>query len=281
MSSRVANRRRPLRVVGLVGLYIGMCLAAAVFLGPFLLMIAGSFRHSSIFIDNPWFWLPSPFTIDNFLNTVRSSQFPRWFLNSTIISVVPTCTDVLVSLFLGYIFAKRKFPGKEIVFWILMTMIMVPSQVLLIPRYLLFSQFGWINTYWALIVPGAWNVVSVFLMRQFISTIPDDLEEAARIDGAGDLYVVFGIIAKLAVPAMATVAIFTFIGLWNDLLDPLIFLNSPNMYPLTVGLATLIQQQGNFGLQMAGATITFVPTVIVYLLLQRYFTEGIALTGLK
>jgi multiple sugar transport system permease protein len=153
--------------------------------------------------------------------------------------------------------------------------------LLIIPRYIMFSEFGWINTYLPLIVPEIWGILGVFFVRQYMQTLPKDLEEAARIDGAGDFTIFFKIMLPLSKPVIATVGTFAFISNWNDLLTPLIFTTSQDMYPVTVGLASLLTKEGNFGVEMAGSLLSFIPTFLIFLFFQRYFVKGIALSGLK
>jgi multiple sugar transport system permease protein len=262
-------------------LYLFLALFAAVYFGPFLVMLGGSFNDIPEFVADPLFWIPRDFTWDNYTVILREESFLRWFLNSVIITVVPVASQVFFCTLIGYIFARKDFPWKETIFWILMAIIMVPRQMLIIPNYILFSWLGWINTYWVFIIPELWGILGVFLMRQFMQSIPRELDDAAKMDGAGDLKIFFHVILPLSKPAMAAVGTFAFIGNWNDLFTPLIFTNSEEMYPLTVGLATLLGKEGNFGLQMAGAAISFIPTFLVYLFFQRYFIQGIALSGLK
>ena len=182
---------------------------------------------------------------------------------------------------LGYIFAKKQFPGREIVFWVFMAVIMIPQQLLIIPKFIMFSDFGWINTYWALIVPELWGIMGVFLVRQFLQNIPNDLEEAAYIDGANDIQIFFKVILPLSIPVVATVGTFSFISNWNDLFQPLIYLTQEKMFPVTLGLASMLGKEGNFGIEMAGSTVSFIPTFLIFLFFQRYFTEGIQMSGLK
>jgi len=195
--------------------------------------------------------------------------------------LVPVAAQLFLAGLLGYIFAKKRFFGRETIFWLLMAVVMVPNQLLIIPKFIMFSKFGWVNTYASIIVPELWSIMGVFLVRQFMLTIPNDMEEAAYIDGAGDFRVFFQIMLPLAKPALATVGTFAFISCWNDLFTPLIFLTAEKMYPITVGLSSLLTKEGNFGIEMAGAVLSFIPTFLIFLFFQRYFTEGIAMSGIK
>ncbi|MET3726805.1 ABC-type glycerol-3-phosphate transport system permease component [Fictibacillus halophilus] len=262
-------------------IYILVSIIAICFFAPFVIMISGSFNDLDLFVADPLFWLPTTPTIENYAKILINESFPRWFMNSVIITIIPVITQVFFCTLIGYIFAKKEFKGKELIFWSLLAMVMVPRQLLIIPNYILFNYLSWIDTYLVFIVPELWTIMGVFLIRQYLQSIPKELEEAAWMDGATDLQIFFKVIMPLSKPAMATIGTFAFIGNWNDLFSPLIFTTSEEMYPLTVGLATLLDKTGNFGLQMAGATLSFIPTFLVFIFFQKYFTEGISLSGLK
>ncbi|MDQ0338569.1 multiple sugar transport system permease protein [Caldalkalibacillus uzonensis] len=202
-------------------------------------------------------------------------------MNSMIITVIPVLTQVFLCTLLGYIFAKKRFKGKEVIFWLMMAMVMVPKQLLIIPNYILYSWFNWINTLYPMIVPELWGIMGVFLLRQYMQSIPRELEEAAYMDGAGDFRIFFSIIMPLSAPAMAVVGTFAFISNWNDFFTPLIFTTQEHMFPLTVGMASLLDREGSFGVQMAVATVSFIPSFLIFLFFQKYFTEGISLSGIK
>jgi multiple sugar transport system permease protein len=258
-----------------------MSIIAICFFTPFVIMIAGSFNDLDMFITDPLFWIPTSPTLENYGKILMNESFPRWFMNSVIITIIPVITQVFFCTLIGYIFAKKQFRGKEVIFWLLLAMVMVPRQLLIIPNFILYNYLGWIDTYLVFTIPELWTIMGVFLIRQYLQSIPNELLEAARIDGATDLQIFFKIIIPLAKPAMATIGTFAFIGNWNDLFSPLIFTTSEEMYPLTVGLATLFDKTGNFGLQMAGAALSFIPTFLVFIFFQKYFTEGISISGFK
>jgi multiple sugar transport system permease protein len=262
-------------------IYVLVSIIAICFFAPFVIMISGSFNDLELFVADPLFWLPTTPTLENYVQILINESFPRWFMNSVIITIIPVMTQVFFCTLIGYIFAKKQFKGKEFIFWSLLAMVMVPRQLLIIPNYILYNYLGWIDTYLVFIVPELWTIMGVFLIRQYLQSIPKELEEAAWMDGATDLQIFFKVIMPLSKPAMATIGTFAFIGNWNDLFSPLIFTTSEEMYPLTVGLATLLDKTGNFGLQMAGATLSFIPTFLVFIFFQKYFTEGISLSGLK
>ncbi|MEH7253749.1 carbohydrate ABC transporter permease, partial [Neobacillus niacini] len=207
--------------------------------------------------------------------------FLRWILNSVIVTVIPVFAQMFFAGILGYIFARKQFAGKEVIFWTFMAVIMIPPQLLIIPKFIMFAKFGWINEYQALIIPELWAIMGVFLVRQFMQGIPMELDEAARMDGANDFHVFRKIYMPLAFPSIATVGTFAFVSNWNDLFQPLIYMTNEKMYPITVGLASTLSKEGNFGIEMAGATLSFIPTFLIFLFFQKYFTEGIQMSGLK
>jgi multiple sugar transport system permease protein len=263
-------------------IYFLLIFFGMLFLSPFLIMIAGAFVKMKVPIGNPYTWIfRENLTFYNFMYIFTNAKFLKWIVNSLIITIIPVFSQMFFAAVLGYIFAKKQFPFRETIFWLMMAVIMLPSQLLIIPRYIMFNEFGWINTFLPLIVPEIWGILGVFFVRQYMMTLPKDLEEAAYIDGAGDFKVFFKIMLPLAKPVIATVGTFSFISNWNDLLTPLIFITGEDMYPLTVGLASLLTKEGNFGVEMAGSVISFIPTFLIFLFFQRYFVRGIALTGLK
>jgi multiple sugar transport system permease protein len=191
---------------------------------------------------------------------------------------------VLILLFAsmaGYAFAKKRFPGRDALFWALLATLMVPFQATLIPSYILVSRLNGVDTYWGMIVPTLANVQAIFLMRQFIVQLPDELFEAAEMDGASEWRIFTTIVLPLVRPALATLGVFVFLWHWNDFLWPLVIGQSGEMQTLTVGLATLQSENVPINQIMAGATITVVPSLLVFGLLQRYLTDSIAMTGLK
>ncbi|WP_226675771.1 carbohydrate ABC transporter permease [Rossellomorea aquimaris] len=261
--------------------YVALAILAFCFLLPFVIMAMGSFKDMQYALLDPLFWIPEDPTLSNYTYLIGNGLFLRWIFNSVVITIVPVFSQMFFCAILGYIFAKKKFPGREIIFWVFMAVIMIPQQLLIIPKYIMFADFGWINTYWALIIPELWGIMGVFLVRQFLQSIPNDLEEAARIDGANDIKVFFKVILPLSIPVVATVGTFSFISNWNDLFQPLIYMTREEMFPVTVGLASILGKEGNFGIEMAGSTLSFIPTFLIFLFFQRYFTEGIQMSGIK
>jgi multiple sugar transport system permease protein len=263
----------------LIFIYTVMIVLAAAYVTPFTLMALGSLRESVTFIPDLGYML-SESTPANFLYILRRALFPRWFLNSVIFAVIPVLAQAVFCTLIGYVFARKDFVGKSALFWIMVAMIMIPTQLLVIPQYSLFDLLDWIDRYWAILVPDLWAIIGVFFARQYLQTIPKEIDEAAFLDGANDWQVFFRMIMPLAAPAIATIATFRFIWNWNDLFRPLIFMLSERMFPLPVGLAALYSIQGNFGIQMAAATLAFIPTFSIFLFFQRYFTQGIQMSAL-
>lgn len=259
-----------------------LSLLAIVFFTPFLIMIVGSFVSIKTPYGNPFTWITRyGFSTDNFKHIFKYSPLFKWVWNSILVSVIPTVFQMFFAAILGYIFARKDFKFKNVIFWVMMSVVMVPTQVLIIPRYVMFTNMGIINTRIVLILPIIWSIMGVFLVRQFMQQIPSSLEESARIDGANDFKIFFRIMLPLSKPVVATVGTFAFISSWNDFMTPLIFTTSSDMYPLTVGLASLLTKEGHFGIEMAGAFLSFIPTFLIFLFFQKYFTKGIAFTGIK
>lgn len=207
---------------------------------------------------------------------------PTWFLNSLIIGITATLGILLIDSMAGYVFAKKRFPGRDFIFWLMISTMMIPGQVTLVPKFILVSKLGLKTSLWAAIFPPLAMVFGVFLMRQFMKTIPTELIEAARIDGASEFKTYWKIILPLAKPALATLGILTFMSVWNAFLWPLIIFNKPYLYTLPVGLKTLQDKNlVNYGLLMSGAAISAIPMIIVFLFFQRYFIKGLTLGGLK
>jgi multiple sugar transport system permease protein len=217
----------------------------------------------------------------NFSDVLAGEDITRWAANSLIYSVVSVALILLFSSMAGYAFAKKRFPGRELLFWSFLATLMVPFQATLIPYYILVSEMGGVDTYWGMIVPTLANSQAVFLMRQFIHQLPDELFEAAKIDGASEWRIYTAVVLPLIRPILATLGVFVFLWHWNDFLWPLVIGQSSEMRTLTVGLATLEGENVAVNQIMAGATITVIPCLLVFGLLQRYLTDSIATTGLK
>ena len=259
-----------------------LLIGAFTMLLPFMWMVSTSFKPSSEIYVFPPRWIPKNPTLKNYVDLFSSINFGRPFLNTVIVASSITFLSVLLSSMAGYAFAKFRFKGRDKLFFLILTTLMVPGQMTMIPVFLLLRYLGLLNTYTGLILPGAVSVFNIFFMRQFIITIPNDLIEAARIDGARESYIFFKIILPLSKPALTTISIFTFTGSWNSFLWPLIIAQDERMYTLPVAVSVLAGQYGeNIAIQMAGSCIVITPILIFFLFAQRYFIKGIALTGLK
>ncbi len=270
------------RTVRRILYYLVSISIAVVTLFPFLAMLLGSFDAQNRYSVSLTSWIPTSYTLKNYVSIFQmGSSMMRWIWNSLVISVIPTITGVILAALLGYIFAKKKFRGKNVVFWYFMIALMIPYQATIVSNYLVYNYYNWINQYVVFLVPGLWTVIYMFMMKQNIVTIPDSLLEAAKIDSAGEWRIFFEIILPLSVPALSTVAIFSFMNNWNNFMGPLIFTTSEDMYNLIVGLATMNQRTPSFTMQMTAGVVTSIPIVIVYLSLQKYFVDGIVAGGVK
>lgn len=223
------------------------------------------------------------FSLDNFSRlVVNNKYYLNWMLNSLVVSTVVTLWHVFFDTLSGYAFAKRNFPLKNVLFWMILSTLMIPPQVTLIPLYLISRQLDVLDSLMALILPGTAAAFGIFLMRQYIQTLPRELEEAARIDGCSEIGVFLQIILPLCKPAVAALAIFSFVRNWNDFLWPVISLSKPQNYTLTVGIANM---QGEFmtdwGIIFSGAALSAVPMIIFFLVFQKYFLEGVRMGAVK
>ncbi|HOA80641.1 MAG TPA: carbohydrate ABC transporter permease [Defluviitaleaceae bacterium] len=249
---------------------------------PFIWMVSTSFKGPGEIFVFPPKWIPRAPTFQNYIDLFQEVNFGRPFLNSVIVSLSTTFLSVLIATMAGYGFAKFNFKNKNVLFLVILGTIMVPGQITMIPVFLLLTQFNLLNTYWGLILPAIANAFNIFFMRQFISGIPDELIEAAKMDGAHEGWIFFRVILPLAKPAMAAITIFTFTGSWNNFLWPLIIATDESMYTLPVAVSVLGgQYTENIAMQMAGSVIVILPLIIVFLFTQRYFIKGITFTGLK
>jgi multiple sugar transport system permease protein len=262
-------------------IYLLLCLIAVTTVGPFLVMISASLRPNFSYMTFPISLIPPQPSLDNYVRLFRQTAIGRWILNSFVVATSVTFLQLATCSLAGYAFARGDFPGRDAIFWIFMGTLMVPSTVTIVPLFLILSRLGWVDTYAALIVPSATSIFGTFLLRQYFLTIPRDYDDAALIDGAGLFQIYRMVLLPLAKPALATLATLTFLGEWNSFLYPLIVTTKSSMRVLTVGLATMVVQEGGAGVQMAGATLTFTPTFLIFLFMQRYVVQGIALSGVK
>jgi multiple sugar transport system permease protein len=251
---------------------------------PFVWMILGSFKGQGELLRVPPTWWPESPTLENYRTLFGKQSFLRYFFNSAFVAVVITVANVTFSSMVGYALAKLTFRGKKLVFALVMGTLMIPGMVTFVPLFVLVANLGMVDSYPGLILPFLVTPFGVFLMRQFIMQLPDDLLDAGRIDGAGELRIFRQIILPLCGPALATLGILTFLGSWNNFLWPLVVAQTQNYYTLPVALALFSNNQQfipNYGVLMAGATVVVVPVLVVFLIFQRRFIEGIASTGIK
>ncbi len=264
-------------------LYLLLGIGIILLVGPFIWMVLGSIKTTGELRQVPPTWLPQNPTLDNYAELFDRLSFLRFFFNSAVVAAAVTAGNVIFCSMLGYALAKLSFPGKRILFAVVLGTLMVPAVVTFMPLFVLVANLNLVNTHAGLILPFLVGAFGVFLMRQFIGGIPDELLDAARVDGAGEHYIFWRIVMPLCGPAIATLTILTFLGSWNSFLWPLVVANTEDMYTLPVAIALFAtgQQETNVALLMAGSVVVILPVLIVFILLQRYFTQGIAMTGIK
>lgn len=264
-------------------LYVVLAAGLVLMAAPFVWMVLGSFKPDAEIRRVPPTWWPERATWDNYVQLFDRLDFPTYFFNSLLVAVVVTLGNLVLASMVGYALAKLDFPGKRLLFALVVGTLMVPGMATFIPQFVLVTNLGLTNTYPGLILPFLVTPLGIFLMRQYISGLPDELIQAARVDGAGELRIFARIILPLCGPALATLAILTFLASWNNFLWPLVVAQTEDMYTLPIALALYStgQNQTEYGVLLAGAVVIVLPVVIVFLILQRYFTQGIATTGIK
>jgi multiple sugar transport system permease protein len=263
---------------------------------PFAWMLSTSLKPADQLFTVPPTWIPRPLELDTYVKAMSAGNFGRYALNSLLLAVANMLSNVLLSALAGYAFARLKFPGREVLFVLVLATLMVPYQVTIIPLFVIVRHIplfggndglgqggiGWINSYWGLIVPGAVGAFGIFMLRQFFQTLPVELEDAARIDGAGELRIFWQIMLPLAMPAIATLAIFSFQAGWNAFLWPLLITTTDDMRTIQLGLTVFQQQYSTqWGQLMAATVVATVPVILVFAAGQRLMVRGIAFTGLK
>jgi len=261
-------------------MHLLLILAALITIFPFYAMVIISLQPG-VPVSIPDSLFPSEVSLDSYRDALGSQNIPQWALNSTIYSVVSVVFVLLFASMAGYAFAKKRFAGREVIFWVFIAMLMVPYHLTIIPQYLIVGELGGLTTMWGMIVPTIANAQAMFLMRQFIKDVPDELIDSGRIDGAGEFRIYWSIVLPQTKPILATLGTFVFLWHWNDFLWPLVAQQSPGNYVLTVGLNTLQEQQVPLATVMAAAVVTFIPALLVFIFLQRYFVRGVMMSGLK
>ncbi len=260
--------------------YIFLTIIGFIMIFPFLWMISTSLK-TGVDIYSPSI-IPESVTFNNYVRVIENSNFLLWFKNSLVVAVITTVSVLCFDTLVGYSFAKLPFKGKSPLFVLILSTLMIPTEMLIIPWYMMSTSFGWLNTYWSLLFPGLTSAFGIFMMRQFFIGVPDDILEAGRIDGLSE----FGIFLRTAVPmvkpAMSALGIFTFLGNWNAFLWPVIAVDKPNIYTLPVGLALFSGESYNqWDLVMSAASLATIPVLIVFFFFQKQIIEGIHMTGLK
>lgn len=255
---------------------------AATMLLPMVWTVVASFETYAETQHFPPILRPKTLRWQNYQQVLELSPFPRWFLNTLIVTVLVVAANLLTCSLAGYAFARLRFFGRDVVFLLVLATLMIPFQVIMIPTFLIVRRLGLIDTLWALVVPNLTGAFGVFLLRQFFKTLPIELEEAARIDGASRLGILFKIVLPLSGPALATLAVITFMWTWNDFLWPLVTIYSERNMTLQLGLLTFQgAHKTNTNLLMAANVMSILPVLVLFFLAQRYFIRGIATTGLK
>ena len=262
--------------------YLVLVGGAFIMVFPFVWMMIASLMTAGEIQLRPPVWLPAAPQFNNYAELVDSIPIARLYFNSLFTSGIIVFGVLLSSSLAGFAFAKYRFPGREFLFYLILATMMIPFFVTLIPVFFIVRQLGWIDTYQGLVVPGLTSAYGIFLMRQFMITVPDEIIDAARIDGASELSIYWRIVLPLIKPALATLGTFVFIGAWNNFLWPLLVLDSRELMTLPLGINSLRSLYAdNTNLLMAGTAVSVLPMLVVFIYLQRYFIQGIALTGLK
>ena len=263
-------------------LYIVLSLGALITLAPFLWMVLGSIKTTTEIIQVPPTFFPKSPTLDNYANVVNTMPFGRYMLNSVFVSSVVSLAVLFTSALTGYVFAKFSFPGKQLIFTVILATLLIPFQLSVVPLFLIAWKLGIYNTYLALIAPEVTSAYGIFMMRQFMHEVPNDLLDAARIDGASEYRIFFTIVLPLIKPAIATLGIITFAGSWNAFLWPVIAIVNENLKTVQLAMGTFVGWRNHqYGSLMAASTMAVIPILVIFMLLQRWILQGISMTGLK
>jgi multiple sugar transport system permease protein len=277
-------------------IYVLLLIGSIIFVAPFVWMVTASLQDVSDMFRWPPSWIPRNPSLDNYIDFFRQERIGRFFFNSAFVALTVTALQLFTSSLAAYTFAKRQFPGRNLLFILVLGTMMIPGQVTLIPNYVILKHIplfggndwignggsGWLDSYWGLIVPQAASAFGIFLMRQYMMSIPNDLLDAARIDGAREFRIFWEVVMPLCRPALAALGIFTFTYQWDDFFWPLIIITSEELRTLPLGLALfVVKNRTAWDLLMAGSVIATVPVLIVFLFFQRHYIRGIAVTGMK
>ncbi|PLS01916.1 carbohydrate ABC transporter permease [Neobacillus cucumis] len=279
IEAKVKKKVKPSQII----LHIILTFGAIIMIFPFLWTVSSSLKDISQIFLVPPAWLPNPIKWSNYIDSLTAMPFGLAYWNSFYITAVVVLSTLLTASMAAYAFAKIEFKGANFLFILFLATMMIPKQVTMIPLYIIMGKIGWLDSHLSLIVPGAlFNAFAVFLLRQFIMGIPKELEEAAIIDGAGYFRIYWSIILPLIRPSLAAVGIFVFLGSWNNFLDALIFLNTPEKFTVPLLLNTFKGLYvADWALMMAGTTISVIPVLIIYIVAQKQIIEGVTITGIK
>jgi multiple sugar transport system permease protein len=270
------KRIRPGRVIAWTILLLGGLLMVT----PLFYMFSTSLKSSAQVYDLRL--IPAHPTFDNYVAALADGHFMRWMLNSTIVAVTVTISNVFFDSLVGYTLAKFQFRGRYFIFLAILSTLMIPTEMLVIPWYLMSSKLGWLDSYWGIMFPGMMTAFGTFLMKQFFESVPDDFLEAARIDGLNEFTIWWKVAMPLVTPAISALAIFTFLGNWTAFFWPLIVTTSNDLYTIPVGISSFSDAQDTrWEMIMTGAALATIPTLVVFLLLQRFIVRGVMLAGLK
>ncbi len=276
--SRVWRKR-----IAVTAVYIILIALSISFLAPFAMMVSTSLKTEDRIFTETIEWIPNPVRWQNYADALQSFPFLLYLRNTLFVCALVVVGTVISSALPAYGFARLRWKGRDTLFLIMLATIMLPAQVTMLPVFVMFRTIGWTGTYLPMVVPPFFgNAFAIFLLRQFFLTIPQELSDAARIDGCSEWRIFWQIIVPLSVPALATVALFAFIGAWTDFINPLVYLTDESTYTLAVGLQTFVgRHSSEWNLLMAAATVVTLPLMVVFFFTQRLFIEGITLTGIK
>lgn len=282
-TSRANRTPRAARRLRAAGTFLFLCIVALAMAAPFLWMITTAVKPPDEVLVVPPRWIPSEFRWDNFVEAWNMAPFGRFYFNSVFVSVTATWLELIVGVLSAYAFARMRFPGRDLLFLAVLATLMIPVDITILPNYITLANLGWLNTYWALIIPPAANAFGTFLLRQHILGLPKALFDAARLDGATHLQLLRYVVVPMSLPVIAALALIGFIDKWNAYLWPLIVTNTTDMRVLPVGLVFLRPQDGGtpYHLLMAATTFVIAPIVVLFLFTQRQFIEGIARGAVK
>ena len=285
---RLPSARRPgsnpaLHRIGRIALYLGLAAFSVWLLMPFFWLVISSLKYSTDVFSIPVRWWPDPVNWNNYVDIWAKTDMALWIRNTMLLAVVVTLLQLFTGSFAAYGFAKMRFPGRDVLFLAYIGTIAVPWQSYMIPQFIMMSQLRLSNTMWSIILLQAFGAFGVFLMKQYYESIPEELSESARLDGLSEYGIWRRIILPLSTPAIATLALLTFVNTWNDYMGPLIYLRDRSLWTIQIGLRNMVSNllDANYALMFAGLTISVIPIAAIFLLGQRYFVEGIATTGMK